>query len=94
MVAAMLFLYTMFTVLPASGSFVSFGVAQEMANEIMLRADDLAAIAGSAVAIYSGKSGELIHYLAVGLQALAYLAGLVFVWEVGNGRLSLTDAFA
>ena len=91
MTAAMLFLYTTFTILPASGSFVSFGVAHEIANEIVSRGTDLAAVAHSSVVIYSGSGGKLIHYLATGLQIVAYLAGLVFLWEVRNRGLFLSN---
>jgi len=89
MVAAMLFLYTAFTVLPASGSFVSFGVASELAGEILNRGESLAPVANSSVVLYSGTSGAFIHYLAVGLQVIAYLAGLLFLREVRKGNLVL-----
>ena len=81
MVTVMVFLYTAFTVLPATGCYVATGAAIAIGNEIVLRSSDLPTIAGSALRLYTGATGTAMLYLAPGFQFLAYLAGLVFLHE-------------
>lgn len=68
MTVIMIVVYSAFTILPASGSYVSFGVAHIMSDELVARPNDLQAIARSAVTLYAGSYGAVLQQLVGALK--------------------------